>query len=368
MKIDVYCNDGSPIGVLPSDIYGHGVGGAELSLLTWAETMVLRGHQVIIYNDPPSPGVHNGVEFQPQAAFQPHDGQRDIFVAYRSPNRFLQVVTAGMMKVHWSTDQYTVSLQSGGTFATEVFPFVDRIVCISPFHHQYHLDRYHPESEKIGWLDLGVRLQDYTQDLSQIEKIPGRCIFCSVPDRGLIQLYQMWGRIVDQVPEASLVITSDYRLWGKHLSAGNQAHRLQWYTAYGGADGKPPSVIFLGKVDRKRLVKEQEASVCLSYPCIYNELFCISVAECQVAGAIPVTSQVGAIGSTNQWGHQVEGVPQEPAFQQEFVERVVETLNNGQWQEATTEARTRFNWQIICEKWEHLFQTGEFCYAKEART
>ena len=63
LKIDLYCNDGSPLGVTPPDIYGRGVGGAELSMMSWAETMARRGHQVRIYNNPLALGVHDGVEY-----------------------------------------------------------------------------------------------------------------------------------------------------------------------------------------------------------------------------------------------------------------------------------------------------------------
>ena len=37
LKIDLLCNDGSPIGVTPLNIYGRGVGGAELSMMTLME-------------------------------------------------------------------------------------------------------------------------------------------------------------------------------------------------------------------------------------------------------------------------------------------------------------------------------------------
>ena len=49
LKIDVYCNDGSPLGITWQHIYeGLGIGGAELALFTWAEFMARRDHRIRI--------------------------------------------------------------------------------------------------------------------------------------------------------------------------------------------------------------------------------------------------------------------------------------------------------------------------------
>jgi hypothetical protein len=66
--IDLYANDGSPIGITPPDIYGRGVGGAEIVDETWAETMAGRGTWSDL-QQPKEPGLYNGVEYAPQNSF-----------------------------------------------------------------------------------------------------------------------------------------------------------------------------------------------------------------------------------------------------------------------------------------------------------
>jgi hypothetical protein len=131
LKIDLYCNDGSPIGLIPADIYGRGVGGAELAMMSWAETMAGRGHQVRIYNSPSQPGDHDGVEYLPQDSFAPQEN-RDAFILFRSPSPHLRATKANI-KIHWSCDQFTV-----GHFGRDIFPWVDKVICISPYHVDYH--------------------------------------------------------------------------------------------------------------------------------------------------------------------------------------------------------------------------------------
>lgn len=341
LSIDLYCNDGSPIGITPPDIYSRGVGGAELSMMTWAETMASWGHKVRIYNNPKAPGEYGGVEYLPQNAYDPGK-YRDVFIVYRSPNPHIKSSNAGM-KIHWSTDQFTV-----GHFGRDIFPFVDRVVCISPYHVDYHQRTYGVEDDKIGYFDLGVRLEDYTE---KVEKIPGRCVFCSVPDRGLDILRIVWPDIKKQVPYASLVITSDYTLWG--VGPNNHQHRLNWL--------HEQDVIFLGNINRARLAQEQQAAVCQSYSATYEELFCISTAECQVAGTTPVTSTFGALQTTNQWGLTIKGNPMERSWQKQFIDGVVTVLEtNPDTTKMSKAARKRFNWTRICDQWEDLFNTAEF--------
>ena len=344
LSIDLYCNDGSPLGIVPPDIYTRGVGGAELAMMTWAEVMGQRGHKVRVYNNPPTPGSYNGVEYLPQSAFNWRE-DRDVMIAFRSPNRYTRTARAAV-KLFWSTDQQTV-----GDFARDIFPYVDRTICISPFHVNYHIKRYNVPPEMIGYFDLGVRVEEYEQDTP---KVPGRCIFCSVPERGLEVLRLMWPKIKERAPEASLVITSDYTLWGSPNPL-NQEHRLNWL--------HQKDVQFMGKIPRKQLVEEQLKAEVMSYPGNYEELFCISAAECQVAGAIPVTSGLGALPTTNEWGVVLSGNILDGEWQVRFVNEICQQLEHGhlimpQWMQS--EARARFDWNTICGQWENLIATGEY--------
>lgn len=349
MKIHFLCNDGSPIGVLWQDIHGKGVGGAELALLSLAEELVKNGHDVIIYNNPtrPSPpGLNAGIRFRTINDLVLGEKDRALIV-FRSPSP-LVAEAAASTKLWWSTDQHTVGDFS--RFSRQV----ERVVTISPYHRQYLVATYGIPEAKIGTIDLGVR--DWEYDPEEL-KIPNRLLYCSIADRGLACLHAAWALLKKRVPDASLVITSDYRLWGVD-SPGNHYHRLMWIDQ--------DDVSFLGKVERSRLVKIQSQSQIQAYPCTYDELFCISTAECQVAGAYPITSGIGALSTTNQWGDIIPGEATSPAFIEEFVTRLTYLLADGQEElEAAQklmrrEARVRFSWARIAAQWEKLIETGEF--------
>lgn len=335
LKIDILCTDGSPLGVIPEDIYGTyeehriGVGGSELALLTLFEAWKQAGHTVRLFNSP-----HRRVPDQyPTGAFQSQD-DRDVLITFRTPNA-ASVVAKGY-RVWWSCDQFTT-----GNYR-DFAGHNNKIVTISPFHKQYFEQRY--EIRNADVIDLPVRDFDYEQEY---ERIPYRFIFTSVPDRGLEHLFGLWPRIKDRIPQASLVITSDYRLWGWPVPR-NEVHKIRWL----GKEG----VSFVGAVKRQELIRHQLQADMMIYPCTYDELFCIACAESQFAGSYSVTSAYGALPSTNM-GSVVHGVPNDPHWQEIFLNEVFDLIEDRDSFESTrfelmNRAYDRFNIQRILEQWD----------------
>lgn len=336
MKIDLLCNDGSPIGVTMKSVTGEGgrigVGGAELAMLTLCELLHNKGHQVTVYNGGDPAGSVFG--HAPVDGFHPsHD--RDILIVFRSPNDRVNKKTKGK-KIWWSCDQYTVGDFAG--FAQRV----DEVVGISPFHADYFKNAYNITNMKV--IDIPIRTWEYETRGKQLNS----CIFTSVPDRGLLELVPIWDLITQKVPDASLTITSDWSLWtGADVSSYVQSYRLAWA-------GKK-NVRYLSAVTRDRLIAEQSTAEFHLYPCVYDELFCISVAESQVAGAYPVTSEIGAVKTTNRFGTKIPGSPTSSQFVHDFAEKVIEMMQSDSRPNIEAEAKAEFDHNRVLEEWEKLF-------------
>jgi len=337
-KIHILCRDGSPLGVTERTMRGEdgrlGVGGAELALLTMCGAWQYYGNDVTLYNDPKE---HNVSSFRqlPVADFDPRD-ERDILIIFRSPNADA-IRHAKGKKIWWSCDSYTID--DFRAFRAKV----DKLVCISPYHAKYFRDMY-GINDGIS-IDLPVRTWEYRVD---VPKIPKRCIFNSIPDRGVMELHAAWPRIHKEVPDASLVITSDWRLWADWCSEDQIRHFKLSYARH-------PNVIYKGAVRRSELVHlEKEADLHL-YPSVFEEMFCISVAETQVAGAFPVTSDIGALPTTNM-GRVIHGSAQDAKWQDIFVQNAVELLTDPklpQKQEWIREvSKKRFSVENIINQWE----------------
>lgn len=338
MIIHVLCNDGSPLGVTMRSIWGEdgrfGVGGAELALLTMCEEWTKAGHDVVLFNNPNEGGA-SPFEQRTISEFDP-DEKRDVLIVFRSPNERIAGVKEDI--VWWSCDQYTV-----GDFE-KFSKRVGKIVTISPFHTMHFEETY--KIKNTIPIDLPVRVGDYDRDVSVI---PRRCVYTSIPDRGVMQLHAAWPLIVRHVPDASLVLTSDWRLWDSEIDRSCVA---PYQLAY----ARHPNVSYVGAVKRDKLIEYQLSADLLLYPCIYDELFCITVAEAQVAGAIPVTSRVAAVDTTNEFGYRIRGSPFNPDFIEGFVEQTVNLLLDPELDEkrklVSQKARERFSPERILKEWD----------------
>lgn len=342
-RIDVLARDGSPLGVTEKTIYGEdgrlGVGGAELALLTLCRAWQFYGNDITLYNDPKEIGASSFRQL-PVAAFDPNE-DRDILIIFRSPNP-LAAVSKGK-KIWFSCDSYTID--DFRAFRQQV----DKVVCISSFHAKYFKTMY-GINDAVP-IDLPVRTWDYRDNIHKLSK---RCIFTSIPDRGVMELHPAWARIVSEVPEASLVITSDWRLWTDWASE-DQIRNFKLSYA------RLPNVIYKGAVRRDDLIKIQMEAEIHLYPCIFEEQFCISVAESQVAGVFPITSDYGALSTTNM-GRVLHGNPQDSSWQDRFVNNAVECLTDPKLkdkQEYVQEcAKRRFSIENILNQWEEKVFCG----------
>lgn len=337
--IHIITNDGSPIGVTEKSISGedgsYGVGGAELALLTLCRGWHERGYDVTLYN---SPSVGDGSVFKQKGIdeFRPEE-DRDVVIVFRSPNERLKKNTKGL-KVWWSCDQYTI-----GDFSS-LSKKVDKIVTISDHHSEHFKNVYGIVDTTV--IDLPVRIWEYDLDT---KKSPYKCIFNSIPDRGLMQLASAWDRIVKRLPEATLVVTSDWRLWDRRLSP-ELTMKYQMKLA------RLPNVSYLGAISRKELIYHELTSQMHLYPCIYEELFCISVAETQVTGAYPVTSDCGAVKTTNM-GKIFPGNADDVNWKNVFVDYVVDLLKDQDRleklsKEVQQKAVERFSLDRILKEWD----------------
>jgi len=238
-------------------------------------------------------------------------------------------------KVWWSCDQFTV-----GNFS-KFSALVDQTVVISPFHADYFSRVYHINNATI--IDLPVRVNDFIG--RNVEREYNRILFSSIPDRGLHILQPIWLEVKRQIKGVSLIITSDYRLWGG--SQNNERHRIHWMP-------ERDSVQFLGAVKRPRLIEEELKADLLVYPCVYDELFCVSCAEAEVAGAYSITSDKGALSTTNL-GTLIVGDPQRNI--NSYVEEIVLLLNNRELLEnlrgeLQKQAIERFSPNRIINEWD----------------
>ena len=322
---------------------GKGVGGAEASLILLSRELVKLGYQVEIYNNNRVTGNFGGVSYKNVSQFLPYL-YCDIFVLFRSYTQKLPYVNA-IHKIFWSCDQYTDQI---GIWDHFLFPEIDGVIAISPYHEKYLVENYKIHKDKIKVLELGVNLVDYEKLL---EKQEGKVIWCSVPQRGLDRLAKLAPEIKSRFPKFELFITSDYRLWGLDWPNNQEYVDLFKDKEY---------VHFLGKIPRKELVHHQLTSEVMAYTCTYEECFCIAAMECIAAGAIPVTIDIGAMSSTvGSSGIVLSNINEEEKYVNSVVELLTKKEKRLALEKEGKERSKNYSWSKVAQNWLSYFKELE---------
>jgi hypothetical protein len=135
------------------------------------------------------------------------------------------------------------------------------------------------------------------------EKVPGRCIWASSPDRGLHVVLQQWPKIKAVAPGATLrIFYHGLHKWIADADAnegkGNRNDKEHARRARIVAAGlNQPDIVYVGPVSRKQMAREYSEAELLLYPCdtiARTEGFGVAVLEGCASGAVPVLADCDA--------------------------------------------------------------------------
>jgi hypothetical protein len=303
------------------DFRTTGVGGTESIVVLLAEALTARGAAVVVANRVSEACGERGVRYMPIDAVgtEPFD----LIVLWKQWSAAADG-RAGRKLFVW-TDVHMPDPEG----LARCRRWADVSCTLSEFQRQALAAATGPEN--LVSLDCApIETGDYIDVPQKTERL---LLYCSVPDRGLYYLKDLFPRIRREVPDARLAITSDFSLWG-HQPA-KQAY-AGFFTAHQGVD-------YVGHVSRAELVSWQRRARVMAYPCNFEEGFCLAAAECMAAGAVPVTTGRYALVQTiADSGVLINGHPRGWLYRRRFVRACVELLTNDQrWREYADRGRLR---------------------------
>lgn len=323
-----------------------GIGGSEEAAINMARGLREKGWNVHVFGTPKKEGDYGGVLYHHWTQFNPNDAW-DIFIAWRIP----QYVHSGInakKKYLWLHDVTTIK-----HFTDKSLEAVDKIFVLSQFHRDLLPEI---EDDKFVLTGNGIRIDQF---LEGAQKNKMYCINTSAPDRGLECLLKMWPKVREQVPEAEL-----HWFYGWETFDGLTAHRPEKK-----AEKErivklldQPGVFDEGRVDHETIAKKYEEAQLWVYPTEFSEIYCITADKAQAGGALPVTTNVAAVGERVQYGTKIDAddIYTNEEAQEKFVETVVDYLKNPRQVNLEREgmreyAFKEYSWENIINQWDELF-------------
>ena len=176
------------------------------------------------------------------------------------------------------------------------FPKISgHVLCLTQWHKKEIETRYLIKPQTIRVLGNGIPLDLIPALPLENPKIRHRFLFTSTPSRGLGRILELWPKILQTFPEATLRFCT-YDSFPKT----EEDHRL-----YSTVLTFPDTITFLGSLSPKQLYQEMIMADMWFYPCTKWETFCITALEMLACGVLCIYYPVSGLTETMN-GHGLE--------------------------------------------------------------
>ena len=335
----------------------RGIGGSETAAAKLGEAFVRRGYRVVVFGECEE-GTCAGVDYVHLDRFSnfAESFHMDVFIVSRYAQLLLEAVRA-TKRYFWAHDMNAIPARgAGGDVLHQRAGELDAIFCLSPSHRDAFARTHRLDASKIVVTRNGLTPERFA---GQEERQPFRFFYSSSPDRGLDTLLELFPRIRERLPEAELHIFYGFENWdralGMRMDRDAEAWRDRIRTAM-----QQPGVFFRGRIGQQELACEMMRSDIWFYPTRFEETYCITALEAQMAGAVCVASDLGALRTTvANRGVLLGGDAYSEEYRRLAVETVVALLLDRERRDALASRGRAWaaeqTWDAVAAEWQSIF-------------
>jgi len=306
-----------------SDILVKGIGGSETYIIEMARYIQKHGHfQVVVFCNCLKHSTFEGVEYIPLSQYPPFAANIPIHTCIVS--RFSEYIPVAIYGKVTNLHLVLHDLTPSGL----IIPIHDKlkkIYCLSEWHVEYFLKIFPQFKDRTTHFYYGVtatfeksgaknneesllhfpKVDDLAQPFPKVEesllhfpKVENKFIYSSFPNRGLLQLLQMWPKIVERYPEANLHIYSDVN--GKWVNSVEPVMMQQIRDLLSELMLKEMkmNITCYGWVSKSVLSESWATSEYWLYPCTFMETFCLTAVEAALSKTLAITNGLAALQNT----------------------------------------------------------------------
>ena len=220
--------------------------------------------------------------------------------------------------------------------------YIDIAVCLTEWHKNEFIVKYNCLKDKFRVINNGINIIDFNnQNISLDIKVKNKFVWSSRPERGLNILLDLWPKILEKMPDATLDICSydnftQETMYIKNIIDNN------------------PNIKYHGKLNTKELYKLINNADYWLYTCTWPETSCITAMEmlmCEVVCLYyPIAGLVNTIGD---YGIKVERGNEIESILNLSRERKIELREKGK------EYALSCSWENRAEQWSNILRLNK---------
>jgi predicted O-methyltransferase YrrM len=178
-------------------------------------------------------------------------------------------------------------------------------------------------------------------------KVKNKFIYSSFPNRGLLQLLQMWPKIIENVPTSTLHIYSDVNnKWSNDVEPQKMQQIRELLASM--SDTKY-GIHYHGWVNKNVLKEAWLTADIWFYPCTFAETFCLTALEAASSRTFVVTNDLAALQNTvGNRGCIIKGDPTTAEWQEEAIDKLlyylISDINDENLVKKQQLIQTNFKW------------------------
>jgi glycosyltransferase involved in cell wall biosynthesis/GT2 family glycosyltransferase len=246
----------------------------------------------------------------------------------------------------------------------ELVSQIDKIVCVSNWEAEQYIKYNRAPADKIVVIPNGVA------NIFNLKTPKSKtAIFFSGPHKGIAPLPKIWKQVIKNHPDAKLKVFSSHNLYGEqyeqHFKIPEHLEAIEELKSLPGVEYSPC-------IDREALLPHIQDAAFFVHPNVWEETFCVSLAEAMVCGCYPITSDIGALSEISfNRGKYIPmtgkntpvGWDPSPKFINEFAQELSRCFDFFDKEPETFYATTKelsqitketYDWKKIAAVWEKL--------------
>jgi hypothetical protein len=308
-------------------ILTRGVGGSETWVIEMARHIQRMGHfKVIVFCKCDNYDLFEGVEYRPLEEYFSFvvSNKVDTVIVSRF-SEYLPVAFKGDVRnVYLIAHDLTPS-----GLVIPIDPKLKKIFCLTEWHVSYMNQVFPQLSHLTTHLYYGIDSSRFDYRVNKIKKIRNKFIYSSFPNRGLLELLQMWPKIYKKHNDVTLHIYSD--IDGTWVNQVEPQMMRDIRALLNGYKMEPNGlgIHYHGWVGKAELAEAWKSAEYWLYPCTFQETFCLTALEAASSKTLAITNNLAALENTvGDRGLVVKGDPRSIEWQRECLEKLFDIMND----------------------------------------